>query len=895
MNANHGYTTYDDYNSGAAAYTGLMIYGAIPSVVSGFSLSSIQYGVSSDTVYGYVLQGYQIMIEGDTSYGHHFCPVDNALTLSNGNLTVMNSWTNNVNVNFYSLFYGDSVNAYLFKAAAHECNHKGGYAGISSEHPHYDRYYCSICGKDSPATSTEHEHYVDSCSVCNPTHCTLSYDIVDGGAVITGYTGTVSGALTIPAQLGGYLVREIGDWAFSSCTGLTSVVIPQGVTSIGRCAFYGCTGLIDISVPDSVNTIGGGAFLYCTGLTAVTLPEGVAIIGDSAFGCCTGLTSVTIPDSVTDIVYYAFSDCSSLTTITVPDSVTAIESGVFEGCSSLTSIAIPDGVTVIGGNAFSNCTGLTGITLPDSVTEIVYEAFSGCSNLASITIPDNVTSIGQDAFYGTAYLNNVDNWQNHVLYMGNHVIQAEEALSGNYAIRQGTRSIADCAFEDCSGITAVTVPDGVVGIGAWAFAGCNALQSIALPNSVKTIGAWAFQHCDSLETIAIPHGITAIEGGTFYYCSGLTSITLPDTITVIEGNAFSNCSQLTEIVLPDSVTEIVGTAFSGCSRLAHITIPDSVTCIGYDAFYGTACYNAESNWRDQVLYIGKHLIAAKETLSGEYTVADDTRTIAGYAFFQCAGLTGIVLPDSVVDIGSSAFSDCTGLSTVDILSDTVTIHSDAFPLACTIRCQAGSTAEAFAKAAGIAYELVTFTAKDAASGVTVKNKDNSPLDKDTELTVQEVTDHNMVQAVQQQLPGAVLYLVNMTLMKNGAAVSPTQELLLSMPVPAGMQAAHCTVYAPAANGALTELTVTCRENTLVFAAAGLGTYVIAEERSSLLGDIDRNGKVNMKDYGLLQQYLNGWDVDIDRIAVDVNGDGKINMKDLSLLQQYLNGWDVELG
>lgn len=90
-----------------------------------------------------------------------------------------------------------------------------------------------------------------------------TYDIVDGGAVITGHTGTVSGELTIPAQLGGYPIREIGDWAFNSCNSLTSVIIPQGVTSIGRYAFYECTGLTSITIPDSVSMIGWGCFNNC--------------------------------------------------------------------------------------------------------------------------------------------------------------------------------------------------------------------------------------------------------------------------------------------------------------------------------------------------------------------------------------------------------------------------------------------------------------------------------------------------------------------------------------------------------------------------------------------------------------------------------------------------------
>ncbi|WP_276692298.1 leucine-rich repeat domain-containing protein, partial [Ruminococcus callidus] len=161
-------------------------------------------------------------------------------------------------------------------------------------------------------------------------------------------------------------VTSIGYEAFCGCKSLTSITIPDGVTSIGHCAFYGCKSLTSITIPDSVTSIGYRAFYECENLTSITIPNSVTSIGDCAFSECTSLTSITIPDSVTSIDEYAFSGCTNLTNITIPDSVTSIGNGAFNRCRSLTSIIIPDSVTSIGDRAFEDCTSLTSIKIAAS-------------------------------------------------------------------------------------------------------------------------------------------------------------------------------------------------------------------------------------------------------------------------------------------------------------------------------------------------------------------------------------------------------------------------------------------------------------------------------------------------------------------------------------------------
>lgn len=160
----------------------------------------------------------------------------------------------------------------------------------------------------------------------------------DGDTVyLLGYLGKET-KLTLPEKSPGEKAYSIYRYAFYDLTDLTSVIIPNSVTSIGYSAFYGCTGLTSITIGNSVTSIGNYAFSWCTGLTSVTIGNSVTNIGNSAFSGCTGLTSITIPEGVTSIGNSAFYGCTNLTSITIPSSVTIISNAAFANCTSLTSI-----------------------------------------------------------------------------------------------------------------------------------------------------------------------------------------------------------------------------------------------------------------------------------------------------------------------------------------------------------------------------------------------------------------------------------------------------------------------------------------------------------------------------------------------------------------------------
>lgn len=460
----------------------------------------------------------------------------------------------------------------------------------------------------------------------------------------------------------GYVVTDIG-----SCTD-NNVIIPseyksRTVKSIGDNAFKDCIGITSITIPDSVTSIGYEAFSGCTKL------ENIYYTGDIASWCkISGLNNLL----------------TSLRTL-------YINGNKIEG-----NLNIPNNVTSIGSYSFSFCGKLTGITIPDSVTSIGKDAFRDCTGLVNITIGDSVSNIDSSAFLNTAWY---DNQPDGLVYAGKVAYKYKGTMPENTSIslKRDTISINNSTFVNCNGLKSIMIPDSVTTIGDEAFRGCTSLSIIMIPDSVTNIGNFAFSGCSGLASItgsatnvsavarqarptSFVVNITSgniIENSAFSECSGLTSITIPDSVTSIGYSAFSNCNRLTTITIPDCVTSIGYSAFSGCKGLTNITIPDSVTSIGLGAFSNTAWYN---NQPDGLVYAGKVAYRYKGTMPNNTSIVlkEGTPGIAANAFSDCNELTSVTIPDSVTNIGDGAFSNCTKLTSITIGNGVKSIGGAAF-------------------------------------------------------------------------------------------------------------------------------------------------------------------------------------------------------------------------
>ena len=238
------------------------------------------------------------------------------------------------------------------------------------------------------------------------------------------------------------------------------------------------------------------------------------------------------------------------------------------------------------------------------------------------------------------------------------------SLLTSVTIPDGVTNIGGYAFEDCSALTSVTIPDGVTSIKFATFRGCSSLTSVMIPDSVTSIESSAFEDCSALTSITIPDGVTNIGGYAFEDCSALTSVTIPDGVTSIGNEAFDGCSSLTSITIPDSVTSIGDRAFLGCSSLTSVTIPDGVTSIGYMAFWGCSSLTSITI-PDSVTSIGDRAFAGCSSLTS-ITIPDSVTSIEECTFDDCSSLTSVTIPDSVTSIGDRAFNGCSSLTSITI-------------------------------------------------------------------------------------------------------------------------------------------------------------------------------------------------------------------------------------
>ncbi len=542
---------------------------------------------------------------------------------------------------------------------------------------------------------------------------------------------------SVPASLKNVVITKetvISKYAFSGCTGLESIVIPNTVTSIDSDAFGFCPNLRSIiidsqnenftsddgvlfdkqkiklicyplgkreidncySIPNSVIYIDDNAFSDCKSLESIIIPNSVKHIGDRAFSGCTNLESIAIPNSVTIISPYTFSFCSSLKDVKIPNSINSIGNNAFEYCKSLEAITIPDSVKSMGIKAFTYCEGLKAITIPNSITSISSCLFYNCKNLESIIIPDSITNIGYNAFGNCSSLEsitipfvgeNFDGTSNthfgYIFGAGSYETNDDiPSLLKNVIITKET-SIKSNAFRNCKNIKRITIPDSVTSISNDAFYFCTNLEGIEVDSQNKNFTSVDGVLFDKQKTALICYPLAMGKINTSY--------SVPDGVTSIGPYTFYNCSSLESISIPNSVTDIGKQAFYNCRGLESVIIPDSVTSIGKQAF--CECTKLKDVTIPQsVKEIGEYAfefcenlakvnitdIAAWCNIDFEGNIFANPLYYAENLYLNNILVDDITIPDGVTSIGEQAFYNCKSLRSVIIGDDVTSINSNAF-------------------------------------------------------------------------------------------------------------------------------------------------------------------------------------------------------------------------
>lgn len=439
---------------------------------------------------------------------------------------------------------------------------------------------------------------------------------------------------------------NIGDYAFRECKGLSSLVIPDGVTSIGEGAFEDCRNLTSIIILNKSDliTIGDYAFRRCASLFSFIIPSGVKNVGNEVFAECLSLKNIIIPNSVVKIGNSAFNGCRNLFSISIPDSVKSIGNFVFSGCHSLKQLII------VGGSRkkFEEL-------LPEYKEKLVEQDYS-----TEVTSDDWNNSWTDE--FGVKYSND----KKKLLWANN--------IEGDYTILEGTRVLCDDSFSWNNDLIAVHMPDSVLVVGKDAFKNCKFLKNVAISNSIKVMDEGAFWGCDSLTRINIPKHLMKLGEGVFgmcdceiinssnlykvqdralysadmkvllHYPAKKNAFILPKSVTIINDFAFFGCASLSTISIPETIKYIGKSAFSFCESLKQVQIPQSVTIINSNTF--SYCKSIES-----------------------IIIPISVNVIGEDAFCQCDSLKSLFIPKSVFWISDTAFRGCSNLASIKVDSD----------------------------------------------------------------------------------------------------------------------------------------------------------------------------------------------------------------------------------
>ena len=543
------------------------------------------------------------------------------------------------------------------------------------------------------------------------------------------------GSLTVPETVENndktYSVTAISAYAFNGCSQLTSVSLPESIGSIGGYAFNNCSSLISINIPSKVKSIGNHTFYGCSGLKDIELPEGLTTI--LQYGLAkTAIKSIIIPSTVSSIGSYAIASCKQLTkVISRVETPFKFGSKAFDGIYKTCALHVPIGTK----NEYIN-NGWTTSVFPGGVVEgentpVIGDSFTvtdenGATISYTLTNLDNLSvNVGDGINCAlSANYTGVLNIYSAVTYEGQE-----------YQIK----SIAANAIKNCTGITELNIYEGITQIGNYAFSDCSSLKTVNLPLSLNSIGSYAFNNCSAMTAINIPENIKSIGNHTFYNCSSLTEIELPNELTTIAQYGLAKTG-LSTIIIPSSVSSIGTYAFASSKNLkkviSRIENPFSFGSKAFDGIstncalhvpIGTKSEYINNGWTTtifpggvvegentavvgdtfvmpnadgiNILYvvtdvvnglnvsIGNGKVAAIETTIGKLEIPSTVdyegqtyhvTSLSANSFNGCDGLTNVLLPEGIINIGNYSFNECSSLLTIDLPSSLSTIGAYAF-------------------------------------------------------------------------------------------------------------------------------------------------------------------------------------------------------------------------
>lgn len=562
------------------------------------------------------------------------------------------------------------------------------------------------------------------------------------------------------------------------------------------------------------------------------------------------IKSVTIPDTITGILGRAFSECKNLESINIPDSVTNIGGSAFSGCVSLKSINIPDKVTTIDNEAFFMCNALKEITIPESVSYIGENAFADCKSLATVNISEN-----QDLeIEGSAF--NYSKWYNNqpdgVVYLDRYVLKYKGTMPENLEVnfKKGTTAICSGAFSelefesDVTALVNVTLPDTLKFIGTYAFYKCVNLQSVDFPDSLNYIGSNAFAYCSSLKSAIIPAGVSNISHA--FSQSGVESVTLKGNPEMWY-NAFGYCENLKEVKLSDTLENINQCAFDGCKNLESITLPDSVKEIEWAAFKN--CEKLSDIKHSGNIY--KINSESFKNTAWHNTQPDGFvyfgNVLMGYKGKGSATIDEIIIKDGVIGVAAGAFENYSNVNKIIFPEGLKAIGAYSFRETAVESIEVPES-----------VEFIGYSAFASCPNLNYLNLKGSGIIGNEAfincLNLKSVTVSADIETIEKGALGQHY---------NAEGLSLVEGFVIN-----GFKGSSAEAYA--------------KEN-------GIDFKVLSIEDNNILGDVNFDGKVNVKDATMIQKAVAKIITltDIESICSDVNADKKVNVKDATAIQKYV--------